>query len=90
MQVKSNVGISTQDVSEAILEAARAIGMGVGDLVTAAALVQSERKVAAQTSSNKYNADPAWANGLVSAAQLVTENVRQLVSAANNTAKGTI
>jgi hypothetical protein len=84
---KSNSGISTADVAEAILEAARAIGMSVSDLVQSAALVQSERKEAAATSS-KYNVDPAWANGLVSAAQLVTENVRQLVTCANASAKG--
>jgi hypothetical protein len=84
---KSSAGISTADVAEAILEAARSIGMGVSDLVTAACQVQSERKVASQTSS-KYNVDPAWANGLVSAAQLVTENVRQLVQCANASAKG--
>lgn len=86
-QKKSNATISTADVAEAILEAARAIGMSVSDLVQSAALVQSERKEAAATSS-KYNVDPAWANGLVSAAQLVTENVRQLVTCANASAKG--
>lgn len=84
---RNNVGISTADISEAILEAARAVGMGVSDLVNAACQVQSERKTASIYSS-KYNVDPAWSNGLVSAAQLVTENVRQLVTAANNTAKG--
>jgi len=84
---KTNTSISTADVAEAILEAARSIGMGVGELVNSARIVQSERKDAAQSSS-KYNVDPAWSNGLVSAAQLVTENVRQLVTVANACAKG--
>jgi len=83
----ANVGISTADISEAILEAARAIGMATGDLIQCSVVVQGERKEAAHSSS-KYNPDPAWANGLISAAQGVTKNVRTLVQAANGCAKG--
>jgi len=88
-KVSSNVGISTADISEAILEAARTLALGTSDLITAAAAAQAERKEASRDYSRKYNADPAWANGLVSAAQSVAQNVRTLVAAANATAKGT-
>lgn len=85
---KTTVGLSSEDISEAILEAARSMGLGTADLIRAAAVVQGERKEAKQNNESKYNADPAWANGLISAAQGVAENVKMLVDAANATAKG--
>jgi len=84
----ASVGLDVADINEAILEAARAIAAATGGLIECAAVSQSERKEEAKSGASKYNADPAWANGLVSAAQSVAANVKNLVEAANQSASG--
>eukprot|EP01126_Amoeba_proteus_P043015 TRINITY_DN4695_c0_g1_i12.p1 TRINITY_DN4695_c0_g1~~TRINITY_DN4695_c0_g1_i12.p1 ORF type:complete len:211 (-),score=67.36 TRINITY_DN4695_c0_g1_i12:115-747(-) len=80
-------GFVGQDhVNEAILSSARAITSATHKLIVNAEDAQLKRK---QTDvENRYNVDPTWANGLISAAQSVAANVGTLVQAANASVEG--
>jgi len=82
--------IDQQDINDAILDAATAIATATGALVQAAATAQQERvRLVKETpGGRKYMADPAWANGLISAAQSVAGSVTQLVKSANESVQG--
>jgi talin len=82
--------IDQQDINEAILDAATAIATATGALVQAAANAQQERvRLVRETpGGRKYMADPAWANGLISAAQNVAGSVTTLVKSANESVQG--
>jgi len=53
-----------------------------------ASICQSERKESEKKLGSKYQNDPTWANGLISAAQQVAQAVQQLVKAANAVIRG--
>jgi len=76
------------DINEAILDAATAIARATGTLVQTAAVAQRERADQKRQPGSKYQNDPTWANGLISAAQQVSGSVQSLVAAANNAAQG--
>jgi len=86
---KMGLNIEQSDIREAILEAARAIATAVGNLIDAATVSQSERKADSLAGRTTYFADPAWANGLISAAHAVAGKVQLLVQNANAAAGGT-
>jgi len=85
---KMGLNIEASDIRDAILEAARAIALAVGELIGAATVAQAERKEESLRGGSKYFADPAWSNGLVSAAHQVAQKVQTLVSDANACAGG--
>jgi len=74
-----------QDIAEGILEAARAITRATGALVNSAGAAQKELvlKGRANKLANPYRRDPAWAQGLISAAKEVASTTDQLVTDAN-------
>eukprot|EP01087_Luapelamoeba_hula_P023545 TRINITY_DN867_c0_g1_i1.p1 TRINITY_DN867_c0_g1~~TRINITY_DN867_c0_g1_i1.p1 ORF type:complete len:2538 (-),score=652.11 TRINITY_DN867_c0_g1_i1:59-7672(-) len=88
-KVKTNDKLDEQDINAAILEAARAITIAVGALVGAASNAQRERIAKSRDPAKKhfYRKDPAWANGLISAAQSVGGTTQDLVSCANGFVK---
>jgi len=84
-QVTESDVLSEEDINSAILDAARAITVATGSLVKAAVLAQRERIAKQRDPKTKhfYRADPAWANGLISAAQAVGGTTQDLVTSAN-------
>lgn len=78
-----------QDIAEAIIGSARAITDATRALVQSATSVQRELAAAGKVNPhlNVYKKDPAWAMGLISAAQAVSGSVEDLVESANNCAK---
>lgn len=74
-----------EEITEAIIDACRAITTATGTLVNAATAAQKEIAAKGQISKQQsvYKRDPAWAKGLISAAQSVAGTVKDLVSAAN-------
>jgi len=85
----TEVNFDMMDITDAILEAARAIALATGTLVKAAASAQRERVAAGRDPKTKhlYKKDPTWASGLISAAQTVAATTQHLVTTANKTAK---
>jgi hypothetical protein len=79
-----------EEINEAIIDAARAITTATATLVGAATQVQKELAVKgrAERKENVYRRDPAWAKGLISAAQSVAGSVKGLVNAANGAVSG--
>jgi len=77
------------EVSEAILEAARAIAKAIHMLIQAATQAQKEiiAKGRANKAANPYKRDPAWAQGLISAAKAVAGCTDDLVESANDAAQ---
>ena len=61
-----------QEISAAILDAARAITQATATLVQSATVAQKEliAKGRANKLANPYKKDPAWAQGLISAAKV--------------------
>jgi talin len=84
--------IDKMDINEAILDAATAIARATGSLVQSAAIAQRERadQKRNQPAGSRYQNDPTWANGLISAAQQVSGSVQSLVVAANSSAQGNV
>jgi len=80
--------IDKMDINDAILDAATAIARATGTLVQTAAIAQRERSEMKSKPGAKYQNDPTWANGLISAAQQVSGSVQALVVAANSAAQG--
>jgi len=80
--------ITKDDINQAILASAGAIASATKDLILSAEVAQSERKLDAKNKGNKFHVDPAWANGLISAAHQVAGSVKTLVQAANASIEG--
>eukprot|EP01123_Difflugia_compressa_P001775 TRINITY_DN1222_c0_g1_i1.p1 TRINITY_DN1222_c0_g1~~TRINITY_DN1222_c0_g1_i1.p1 ORF type:complete len:618 (-),score=170.07 TRINITY_DN1222_c0_g1_i1:227-1915(-) len=81
--------IDESDINEAILTATKAIAGATHKLVVSAEAAQHDRREnVASKKGSKYHADPAWANGLISAAQEVAGAVQHLVKAANDSVDG--
>jgi len=85
---KKKSGLDQDDINIAILEAAKAIARATQFLIEMASICQSERKESQKSLGSKYQNDPTWANGLISAAQQVAQAVQQLVRAANAVVRG--
>jgi len=75
------------DIDTAIVDAAQAIANATGVLVQHAYTAQRER-VEKKRPGQRYNNDPNWANGLISASHNVADSVKSLVNAANKAASG--
>ena len=89
---KEGVGesIKEEEITDAILDAARAIATATGVLVRSATNVQKELVAQGKInkSANVYRRDPTWAKGLISAAKSVAGSVQLLVDSANEAAQG--
>eukprot|EP01129_Flabellula_baltica_P008869 TRINITY_DN3549_c0_g2_i1.p1 TRINITY_DN3549_c0_g2~~TRINITY_DN3549_c0_g2_i1.p1 ORF type:complete len:2490 (-),score=653.15 TRINITY_DN3549_c0_g2_i1:73-6657(-) len=84
-----NTGVISQDgINAAIMDAARAIASATGKLIEMAVIAQRERKETTVHLGEKYQNDPTWANGLISAAQAVAGAVQQLVKSCNSAVQG--
>jgi len=90
MRKNKDSPLPDEEITEAILDACKAIANATGVLVAASSVAQKEltAKGKAVKTQNLYKRDPAWAKGLISAAQAVAGSVKTLVGAANNTAQG--
>jgi len=84
------ISVEEQNITEAILEAARTIAQSTGVLVSAATIAQQEfQKLSKEPrTQNVYRRDPTWAEGLISAAKTVAGSVQHLVTAGNQAALG--
>jgi len=84
--------ITTEEISDAILDGAQAIAKAASALMKAASLAQEERVKnnahMATTTGGRYHSDPVWANGLISAARNVVASTQYLVTTANSAANG--
>eukprot|EP01130_Rhizamoeba_saxonica_P008405 TRINITY_DN3396_c0_g2_i1.p1 TRINITY_DN3396_c0_g2~~TRINITY_DN3396_c0_g2_i1.p1 ORF type:complete len:2486 (-),score=723.71 TRINITY_DN3396_c0_g2_i1:1285-8742(-) len=80
--------LNQDDINNAILTAAKSIAVATGRLIECASVCQSERKNEIKAEGARYNNDPTWANGLISAAQSVAAAVTELVKAANSAVQG--
>jgi len=78
------------DINEAIVKAAHAIASATGSLVSNAYDAQRERVEAKYKNAGRarFNNDPTWANGLISASHNVAGSVQSLVKSANQAAQG--
>jgi len=85
-QKREQMGLDETGISEAILDAARAIAQATSVLVGSAASCQKEIVASGKItkSTNAYRRDPTWARGLISAAQSVAGAVQTLVKSAND------
>jgi len=92
MRKNKDSPLPEEQITEAILDAAKAITNATGTLVNAASIAQRElvSKGKVSQAQNVYRRDPAWARGLISAAQSVAGSVGDLVTAANSTSQGHI
>ncbi len=74
--------ITTEEISDAIMDSAQAIARAASILMSAASVAQQERirlNRQKEIAGTPYHADPAWANGLISAARSVVATVQHLV-----------
>lgn len=80
------------DVTGPIVDAASAIAEAAARLVKAATEAQKERIAHGLTpnSENPYKRDPAWTEGLISAAKYVAMATQQLAHAANDCVQGKV
>jgi len=76
------------DINVALLTATAAIADATQKLVSTAEAAQVERCQSTNKRVIKYNADPAWANGLISAIAQVTSSIQHLVKSANDAVDG--
>eukprot|EP01113_Clastostelium_recurvatum_P020003 TRINITY_DN236_c0_g1_i4.p1 TRINITY_DN236_c0_g1~~TRINITY_DN236_c0_g1_i4.p1 ORF type:complete len:2591 (+),score=1077.50 TRINITY_DN236_c0_g1_i4:231-8003(+) len=90
-QKRIEMGLQEADISEAILDAARAIAQATAVLVNSATACQKELVASGKgaKAASSYRRDPTWARGLISAAQAVAGTVQQLVLSANDSTQGT-
>eukprot|EP01125_Pyxidicula_operculata_P006605 TRINITY_DN227_c1_g1_i1.p1 TRINITY_DN227_c1_g1~~TRINITY_DN227_c1_g1_i1.p1 ORF type:complete len:2471 (-),score=884.91 TRINITY_DN227_c1_g1_i1:132-7544(-) len=83
--------LDQMDINGAIIDAATAIAKATGMLVSHAYDAQRERVANRNKPGGKrYQNDPTWANGLISASHNVAGAVQALVSSANKTADGKV
>jgi talin len=80
-----HAGVDMNALNAQILEAVRGVTQSTSALVNAASVCQRERIAKKFDAKNKhmYRSDPAWANGLISAAQSVGGTTMDLVTSAN-------
>jgi len=85
-QKREQMGMDEAGISEAILDAARAIAQATSVLVGSATACQKEIVATGKITkaTNVYRRDPTWARGLISAAQSVAGAVQILVRSAND------
>jgi len=76
------------DINAALLTATGAIADATQKLVATAEAAQVERCQSTNKRVIKYNADPTWANGLISATSLVNSSIQHLVKSANDAVDG--
>jgi len=90
MRKNQDSPLPEEQMTEAILDAAKSITAATGILVNAASVAQKElvAKGRASQVQSVYRRDPAWARGLISAAQSVAGSVSVLVTSANSTVQG--
>lgn len=88
-QVATSGGMLNQDdLNDAILSSARSIAQATHSLIVCAERAQAKRGDDGTDPASKYNVDPTWANGLISAAQSVASSVKTLVGASNASVEG--
>lgn len=84
--------INLGDVANQIVEATKSVAMATQQLVITATDVQNEIVSQGRASSKKmgkvYKKDPAWEEGLISAAKAVAGTTEDLVNFANQNVKG--
>jgi len=87
---RESMGLADAGISEAIIDAARAIAQATSVLVSSATHCQKEIVISGKASktTNMYRRDPTWARGLISAAQAVAGSVQMLVKSANDSTTG--
>lgn len=79
------------NIADAILVAALAITEAISQLMKAATIAQQERQAKGLAEpSNPFHHDPAWAQGLVSAAKSVASSTQLLVRTANDAVEGRV
>eukprot|EP01119_Soliformovum_irregulare_P010889 TRINITY_DN2683_c0_g2_i1.p1 TRINITY_DN2683_c0_g2~~TRINITY_DN2683_c0_g2_i1.p1 ORF type:complete len:1576 (+),score=527.56 TRINITY_DN2683_c0_g2_i1:266-4993(+) len=84
-----DINLGEQDITEAILEAAHALGLATSVLMVSAGQVQSEFNKLVKTDTKAvYKRDPTWAQGLISASREVAGSVKYLVEVSDLAAKG--
>jgi len=84
---RSSTGVINQDdLNDAIISSARAIANATHKLMVSAEKAQAKR--GDEGPASRYNVDPTWANGLISAAQSVASSVKTLVQASNASVEG--
>ena len=86
----ASLTLDESQIAESVLEAARAITSATITLVKAATVVQREIAATGKVHKalNPYKKDPAWAEGLISAAQAVAGTTEDMVDVANDAARG--
>lgn len=80
--------LNQDDLNDAILSSARSIAQATHSLIVCAERAQAKRGDDGTDPASKYNVDPTWANGLISAAQSVASSVKTLVGASNASVEG--
>ena len=84
-----NIAPEEIEISDALMEAVKAIGQYTSTLVTAATMVQQEyNKLQKSESTSRYRRDPVWAKGLISSSQQVAAAVTHLVLVSDQITKG--
>jgi len=76
------------DINNALLTATAAIADATLKLVSTAEAAQTDRCQSTNKRALKYNADPTWANGLISASNQVSSSLQHLVKSAQDAVEG--
>jgi len=76
------------DINAALLTATAAIADATLKLVSTAESAQSERCQSTNKRAIKYNNDPSWANGLITASNQVSSSIGHLVKSAQDAVDG--
>jgi len=89
---EGEVRLREEDLAEGITDAAREITTTAKNLIQAATAVQKEIQAKGRESKavSPYKKDPAWAQGLISAAKAVAGTTEDLVIASNEAIKKTV
>lgn len=82
--------ISTEEVSDALMDSTSAIAEATKALLSASMIAQTERILMGKKigGSNVYYANPQWTNGLISAAQNVVAATKYMVQCADDVTNG--
>eukprot|EP01133_Synstelium_polycarpum_P001416 gene1416-1640_t len=84
----AGVPLDSNDVAGIIVDASSSIATAVAKMVASAAVAQSKRRELAKTNQHLYKQDPAWSNGLISAAKQVGGSVQMMIQAAIKATQG--
>ena len=87
---REGVDIDTHNIHAALIDAAHAVGQAAKVLIESATAAQKELIAQGRTSKtpSPYRKDPAWAQGLISAAHEVAGTVEDLVMSSNKAVEG--